>query len=89
MFFQAQAHGEWSRSPSDKDFSNIEGLGAEIILSKILLKEVFFVKYVYPAIFRPEADGGFCIFFPDIARGATQGDNMIDGLGYACCGGYR
>jgi predicted RNase H-like HicB family nuclease len=38
------------------------------------------MKYVYPAIFRQEADGGFCIFFPDIRRGATQGDNLTDGL---------
>jgi len=38
------------------------------------------MKYVYPAIFRPEDDGGFCIFFPDIGRGATQGDDMVDGM---------
>jgi predicted RNase H-like HicB family nuclease len=40
----------------------------------------FFVKYVYPAIFRPEEEGGFCVIFPDIRRGATQGDDMIDAI---------
>ncbi|MCL2852813.1 MAG: type II toxin-antitoxin system HicB family antitoxin [Defluviitaleaceae bacterium] len=38
------------------------------------------MKYVYPAIFRPEVEGGFSIFFPDIERGATQGDDMIEGM---------
>ena len=38
------------------------------------------MKYVYPAVFRPEDDGGFCVFFPDIRRGATQGDDMIDAM---------
>jgi len=38
------------------------------------------MKYVYPAIFRSEPDGGFSIFFPDIQRGATQGDDIIDGM---------
>jgi len=36
------------------------------------------MKYVYPAIFRPEEDGGFCVFFPDIARGATQGETVSE-----------
>ena len=38
------------------------------------------MKYVYPAIFSPDADGGFCVVFPDIRRGATQGDNMVDAM---------
>jgi predicted RNase H-like HicB family nuclease len=38
------------------------------------------MKYIYPAIFRPEEDGGFCVIFPDIRRGATQGDNMVDAM---------
>ena len=38
------------------------------------------MKYVYPAIFRPEADGGFCVIFPDIQRGATQGDDVVDAI---------
>jgi len=38
------------------------------------------MKYVYPAVFSPEEDGGFCVIFPDIRRGATQGDNMIDAM---------
>ena len=38
------------------------------------------MKYVYPAILRPEDEGGFCVFFPDIRRGATQGDNIIEAI---------
>ena len=37
------------------------------------------MKYVYPAILTPD-DGGFCVVFPDIRRGATQGDNMVDAM---------
>jgi predicted RNase H-like HicB family nuclease len=37
------------------------------------------MKYVYPAIFRPE-DKGFSIFFPDVRMGGTQGDHITDGL---------
>jgi len=36
------------------------------------------MKYVYPAVFRPEEDGGFCVFFPDINRGATQGETIAE-----------
>ena len=36
------------------------------------------MRYVYPAIFRPEKEGGFCIFFPDIKQGATQGETIAD-----------
>ena len=38
------------------------------------------MRRVYPAIFRPEAGYGFCIFFPDIKKGATQGDDIADGI---------
>ena len=34
------------------------------------------MKYVYPAVFRPEETGGFCVFFPDIECGATQGESI-------------
>ena len=34
------------------------------------------MKHVYPAVFRPENEGGFCVFFPDIERGATQGETI-------------
>ena len=37
------------------------------------------MKYVYPAIFTPDGDG-FSIAFPDIGMGATQGDDIVDGL---------
>ncbi len=36
------------------------------------------MKYVYPAVFRPEKEGGYCVFFPDIKRGATQGETIAD-----------
>ena len=36
------------------------------------------MKYVYPAIFTPEIEGGYCVHFPDIARGATQGDTIAE-----------
>jgi predicted RNase H-like HicB family nuclease len=36
------------------------------------------MKYVYPAVFHPEIEGGFSVFFPDIERGATQGDTVAE-----------
>jgi predicted RNase H-like HicB family nuclease len=36
------------------------------------------MKYVYPAVFRPEQEGGFSVFFPDIKRGATQGETIAE-----------
>jgi len=36
------------------------------------------MKYVYPAVFHPEPEGGFCVYFPDIKRGATQGDTIAE-----------
>jgi len=36
------------------------------------------MKYVFPAVFRPEDDGGFCVFFPDVKRGATQGETVSE-----------
>lgn len=41
------------------------------------------MKYVYPAVFHPEAEGGYCITFPDIGRGATQSDTVAEGIGQA------
>jgi len=38
------------------------------------------MKYIYPAVFRPEDIGGYFIFFPDIQMGGTQGDDMLDGM---------
>lgn len=42
------------------------------------MKEGIGMKYVYPAVFHPEAEGGFSVFFPDIARGATQGETVAE-----------
>ena len=36
------------------------------------------MKYVYPAVFHPEQEGGYSVFFPDIKRGATQGDTIAE-----------
>lgn len=32
----------------------------------ILRKESLISKYVYPAIFTPEQDGGYSVYFPDL-----------------------
>lgn len=37
-------------------------------------------KYVYPAIFTPEEDGGYSILFPDLEGCFTCGDDLIDGM---------
>lgn len=37
-------------------------------------------KYVYPAVFEPEKDGGFSIFFPDLPGCNSCGDNLADGM---------
>ncbi|MCL2813961.1 MAG: type II toxin-antitoxin system HicB family antitoxin [Oscillospiraceae bacterium] len=34
------------------------------------------MKYVYPVVFSPENEGGFSVYFPDINRGATQGETI-------------
>jgi len=36
------------------------------------------MRYVYPAVFHPEHEGGFCVYFPDIKRGATQGETIAE-----------
>jgi len=36
------------------------------------------MRYIFPSIFRPEAEGGFSVFFPDINRGATQGETIAE-----------
>ncbi len=40
-------------------------------------------KYIYPAIFTPEANGQFSICFPDIENCFTCGDNLEDGMNMA------
>ena len=37
------------------------------------------MKHSYPAILRPE-DGAYVVLFPDIGRGATQGNSLPDAL---------
>ena len=37
-------------------------------------------KYVYPAVFTAEIEGGYSIVFPDIDGCFTQGDDTADAL---------
>mgnify|MGYP004453508027 FL=1 len=37
-------------------------------------------KYAYPAIFTPESNGGYSVYFPDLESCYTCGDNMADAL---------
>lgn len=37
-------------------------------------------KYVYPAIFTPEEEGKYSVFFPDLDGCYTCGDNLQDAL---------
>jgi predicted RNase H-like HicB family nuclease len=37
-------------------------------------------KYVYPAIFTPEENGGYSVLFPDLEGCYTQGDDLPDAL---------
>ena len=36
------------------------------------------MNYVYPAVFHPEIEGGYSVYFPDVKRGATQGDTVAE-----------
>ena len=38
------------------------------------------MRYVYPAIIRPEENGGYFVFFPDLERGATQGKTLAEAI---------
>lgn len=40
-------------------------------------------KYVYPAIFTPEPEGGYSIYFPDVKNCYTQGEDLSDGIAMA------
>nr|DAR39774.1 MAG TPA: hypothetical protein [Caudoviricetes sp.] len=37
-------------------------------------------KYVYPAVFTPEENGGYSVFFPDLEGCYTCGDDLKDAL---------
>lgn len=37
-------------------------------------------KYVYPAVFSPEEEGGFSVFFPDLEGCYTCGDDLQDAI---------
>lgn len=36
------------------------------------------MKYVYPAVFHPEPEGGYSVYFPDVKQGATQGEAIAE-----------
>ena len=38
------------------------------------------MKYVYPAVFHPEEEGGFSVFFPDIEGCFTQCDTELEAV---------
>lgn len=44
------------------------------------MEDTQMAKYVYPAIFTPEEDGGYSINFPDLEGCYTCGDNLADGI---------
>lgn len=37
-------------------------------------------KYIYPAVFTPEKEGGFSVRFPDVEGCFTSGDDLQDAL---------
>jgi antitoxin HicB len=41
---------------------------------------VITVKYVYPAIFTPESEGGFSVLIPDLPGCVTCGDTVADAI---------
>lgn len=40
-------------------------------------------KYVYPAIFTPDPEGGYCVRFPDIDGCFTDGDSLPEAVSMA------
>ena len=38
------------------------------------------MKYVYPAVFTPEDNGQFSVYFPDLEGCYTSGDNLWDAI---------
>lgn len=41
------------------------------------------MKMIYPAIFHPEADGGYSVDFPDLLGCVTEGDTLIEAVAMA------
>ena len=37
-------------------------------------------KYVYPAVFEPNELGGYCVNFPDVQGGFTQGKDLTEAM---------
>lgn len=37
-------------------------------------------KYVYPAVFEPNELGGYCVNFPDVQGGYTDGEDLADAM---------
>lgn len=37
-------------------------------------------RYAFPAVFTPEEEGGYSVYFPDIEGCYTQGDDMAEAL---------
>jgi len=51
------------------------------------------MRYIYPAVFHPELNGGYTVYFPNIKRGATQGETIAECIDMAedflCLALYR
>ncbi len=37
-------------------------------------------KQIYPAVFHPEEEGGYSIYFPDLLGCVTEGDTMVEAI---------
>lgn len=37
-------------------------------------------KYSYPAVFSPQADGSFSVYFPDLEKCHTRGDSLTESI---------
>lgn len=41
------------------------------------------MKIIYPAIFHPEAEGGYSVHFPDLLGCVTEGDTLVEAVAMA------
>lgn len=41
------------------------------------------MKMIYPAVFHPEAEGGYSVDFPDLLGCVTEGDTLVEAVAMA------
>jgi toxin-antitoxin system, antitoxin component, hicB family len=46
----------------------------------VIYKEVVMAKYIYPAVFTKEVEGGYSVNFPDVPSCYTCGENLYDAI---------